>query len=86
MGQRLRYRTCEPRYPAFFRQHNKDLLYGVTELPNIASQKVLLKCGLKKKWNLQRRNAVKEICYVTAGILPIIRFYSFRYSERKYST
>ena len=35
--------------PLFFRQHNKDLLYGVTELPNIASQTVLLKCGFKEE-------------------------------------
>ena len=29
----------------FFSKHNADVLYALTEQPNLASQKVLLKCG-----------------------------------------
>lgn len=35
--------------PFFFQQQDKEVLYGVTELPNIASQKVLLKSGFKEE-------------------------------------
>lgn len=35
--------------PYFFKHHAKDVLYAVTELPNIASQKVLLKSGFKEE-------------------------------------
>lgn len=35
--------------PFFFQQQDKEVLYGVTEFPNIASQKVLLKSGFKEE-------------------------------------
>jgi RimJ/RimL family protein N-acetyltransferase len=32
--------------------HDADILYALTEEPNIASQKVLLKCGFTENGNL----------------------------------
>jgi len=32
--------------------HDADILYALTEEPNIASQKVLLKCGFAENGNL----------------------------------
>jgi len=36
----------------FFKMHDADILYALTEEPNIASQKVLLKCGFAENGNL----------------------------------
>jgi len=36
----------------FFKMHDADILYALTEEPNIASQKVLLKCGFTENGNL----------------------------------
>jgi [ribosomal protein S5]-alanine N-acetyltransferase len=36
----------------FFAKHKPDILYAITEQANIASQKVLLKCGFKENGTL----------------------------------
>lgn len=47
----------------FFASHADDNLYAITEEPNIASQKVLLKCGFTPN-NTQMENEKKLLIYI----------------------
>jgi len=57
----------------FFDTTNKNEVYGITEMPNIASQKVLLKCGFKLNSSYTKgEREIQEYVFYRPEILALL--------------